>query len=87
MEKLNFFVDLIFTRTLTNYSIVKTSDHRLINITDGTLDVVFSRFRGFSFTISLRQKPKGVTRSMLSLSCDSVGPLPQDNCERKTPKF
>ena len=71
---------------LTKYSIVKTSDHRLINNTDGTLDVVFSRFRGFSFTISLRQKPKGVTRSMLSLSCDSVGPLPQDNCERKTPK-
>ena len=34
--------------------------------TDWTLDVVFSRFRGFSFTITLRQKPKGVPR-MLSL--------------------
>ena len=34
--------------------------------TDRTLDVVFSRFRGFSFTITLRQKPKGVTH-MLSL--------------------
>ena len=30
--------------------------------TDRTLDVVFSRFRGFSFTITMRQKPKGVTR-------------------------
>ena len=35
------------------------------------LDVVFSRFRGFSFTITLRKKPKGVTRisvEQLSLS-------------------
>ena len=39
--------------------------HRLMTI-DRTLDVVFSRFRGFSFTITLRQKTKGVTR-MLSL--------------------
>ena len=36
--------------------------HRLIKITDRTLDVVFSRFRGFSFTITLSQKPKGVPR-------------------------
>jgi len=28
--------------------------------TDRTLDVVFSRFRGFSFTITLRQKRKVV---------------------------
>ena len=28
--------------------------------TDRTLDVVFSRFRGFSFTITLRQKSKVV---------------------------
>ena len=40
--------------------------HRLINNTERTLDVVFSRFRDFSFTRTLRQKPKGVTR-MLSL--------------------
>ena len=34
--------------------------HRLITIqiTDWTLDVVFSRFKSFSFTITLRQKPK-----------------------------
>ena len=32
------------------------------NNTERTLDVVFSRFRGFLFTISLRQKSKGVTR-------------------------
>ena len=36
------------------------------NITDRTLDVVFSRFRGFSLTLNLRQRSKGVTR-MLSL--------------------
>ena len=30
-------------------------------ITDKTLDVVVSRFLGFSFIITLRQKPKGVT--------------------------
>ena len=32
------------------------------NNIDKTLDVVFSRFRGFSFTITLRQKPKKVMR-------------------------
>ena len=36
---------------------------RLITIlVDRTIDVVFSRFRVFSFTITLRKKPKGVTR-------------------------
>ena len=38
------------------------NDHRLIRIKDRTLDVVFLRFRGFSFTIT-RQMVKGVTRS------------------------
>ena len=33
-----------------------------MTITDRTLDVVFSRFRVFSFSINLRQKPKEVTR-------------------------
>ena len=37
-------------------------NHRLIKITDRALDVVFSRFRGLSFTLTLRQKPKGVPR-------------------------
>ena len=36
------------------------------NNTDKTLNVVFSRIRGFSFTITQWQKPKRVTR-MLSL--------------------
>ena len=31
-------------------------------ITDRILDLVFLRFRGFSSTITPRQKPKGVTR-------------------------
>ena len=33
-------------------------------MTDNTLDVVFARFRGFSFTITLRQKPKEVMRML-----------------------
>ena len=33
-------------------------------MTDNTLDVVFARFRGFSFTITLRQKPKIVMRML-----------------------
>ena len=39
---------------------------KINNNTDRLLDVVFSRFRGFSFTITLKQKPKEITR-MLSL--------------------
>ena len=35
---------------------VKGLHHRLIKITDRTLDVVFSRFRDFPFTITLRQE-------------------------------
>ena len=38
------------------------------NNTDRTLDVVFSRFRGFSFTITLRQKHKRVPRRQRMLS-------------------
>ena len=34
--------------------------HRSVKITDKTLNVVFSRFVFLSFTITLRQKPKGV---------------------------
>ena len=42
---------------------VEGLNHRLIEITGRTLDVVFSRFMWVSLTITLRQKPKGVTRS------------------------
>ena len=42
------------------YRCIYVCNHRLINKTDRTLDVVFSRFSGFSFTITLRQRPKGV---------------------------
>ena len=34
-----------------------------LNIIDITLDVVFSIFWGFSFTITLRQRPKGLRTS------------------------
>ena len=37
--------------------------HRLIKITDRTLDIVFSRFMCVSFTIIQRKKPKVVMRS------------------------
>jgi len=37
--------------------------HRLIKITDRTLNVVLSRCLCVSFILTLRQKPKGVTRS------------------------
>ena len=36
--------------------------HRLIKITDTTLDVVISGFGCNSFTFTLRQKPRGVSR-------------------------
>ena len=39
-----------------------TSIIDLLTITDRTLNVVFLRFRGFSFTITQRQKLKGVPR-------------------------
>ena len=42
--------------------------HRLIIIQiEHTQDVVFSRFRGFSFTVILRQKPRVVRTGSLSL--------------------
>ena len=40
-----------------------TFKHRLIKKTDRTLNVVFLRFMCFSFTITLSQEPKRVTRS------------------------
>ena len=58
--------------------IKKEQDHRSNNNTDKILDVVFSRFRGFSFTKTLRQRPKGVTH-MLSLC------LVIQRCLRGTP--
>ena len=64
----------------------------LTTTADMTLDVVFSRFRGSSFT--LRQKPKEVPRSSVEVqdrerkhalpARNSFGLLPQ--CEQKTPK-
>ena len=44
----------------------KEYSHR--SIADRTLYVVFLRFRGCSFTLTLRQRPKGVTR----MSCNST---------------
>ena len=62
------------------------------NYTDRTLDVVFSRFKGFSVTINLRQKPKEFRGSVefqdreLEHARNSFGPLPQGYCARKNPK-
>ena len=58
-------------------------------------DIVFSRFRDFSFTITLVPEPEAQRsyEHALSLSCNSTlhecntfGPLNQDYCERKTVK-
>ena len=54
--------------------------HRLIKITDRTPGVVFSRFMCVSFTITLRQKPKGVTHSLRRTE------LQDRDCERNTHK-
>ena len=71
---------------------VVASHYGLRTITDRTLDIVFLRFLGFSFTITLRQKPKGVTRMLGEKACstlhecNSFGLLPQGYCEGKTLK-
>ena len=65
-----------------------------LTITDRTLDIVFSRFRDFSLTLTLRQKPKEVTcmwRRTCSLSVsnstqharNSIGRLPPDKSTLK----
>ena len=51
------------TKTESNFQKDKALKHRLIKITDRTLDVVFSRFMCIPFIFTLRQKPKGVVRS------------------------
>ena len=70
--------------------------HRLTKITDRALDVVFSRFGCFSFTIIVGQKPievprmqRRITRPRESMRClrgTPLGILPQGYCERNTPK-
>ena len=45
-----------------NCSVATIATIDYFTIPDRTLDVVFSKFRGFSFTITLRQQPKGVRR-------------------------
>ena len=65
-----FYLDVqnsIFNELLIGTTYKLHLEHMINNNTDRTLDVVFSRFRGFSFTITLRLEPKGVTR-MLSFS-------------------
>ena len=56
------------------------SIHGYIKITDRTPGVVFSRFMCVSFTITLRQKPKGVTHSLRRTE------LQDRDCERNTHK-
>ena len=58
------WVEILFYSSCHNaLSIFILIFYRLIKITDSTLDVVFSRFMCVSFTITLKLKPKGVTRS------------------------
>ena len=67
------------------------------NNTDRTLDVVFTRFRGFSFTITLGRSPKEFRAGSVELldrirepalpTQNSFGPLSQGYCERKTHEY
>ena len=52
--------------------ITEYENHRLIKITDITLDVVFSRFICIWFTMTLRQKSTGVKRSRCRTGSRSV---------------
>ena len=61
LKRGSFFSDV---GALFNFLICEANVmHKLIEIKNRTLDVVFSRFISISFTITLRQRPKGVTRS------------------------
>ena len=53
--------------------------------TDRTLDVVFSRFRGFSFTITQRSYVKAALnyKTEREHARNSSGPMSQDYCKRK----
>ena len=71
------------------YSQFFVYNHRLITYTNRTLDVVFSRFRGISFTISEAEAQRSYAQSLF-LFCNSTqyprtsfGILPQGYCERK----
>ena len=55
------------------HAIIEVLNHRLIKITDGTLDAVYSRFLSISFTITLMQKPKELRVVRLS-RCSLNGP-------------
>ena len=58
-------VYILITMKFSFFKTVKAYTHRIIINTDRILDVIL-RFKSFSFTVTLRQKPKGITR-MLSL--------------------
>ena len=62
-----------------------------MKLTDGTLDVVFSKFMCFSFTITLSPEDlRALQDSEIACSMPttqrSSGLLPQGYCERKTYK-
>ena len=50
-------------KSKVQWRLLSISNHKLIKITDRTLDVVFSRFKSFSFTLTQTQKPKEVKRN------------------------
>ena len=53
----NNFVKYADEENISSFNLLKVSNHRIIKITERTLDVIFSRIRGFAFTKTLKQKP------------------------------
>ena len=56
-NKESFLINFIYY----SFKLLRSCSPQINNNTDRTLDDVLSRYRGFSFTITLRQSPKGVT--------------------------
>ena len=84
---------LLIWKIIQLNKIYKNIDNKnMYNNIDRTQDVVFSRFRGFSFTDPEAEAQRSHAHA-LSRSCNSTRhtlnffePLPQGYCERKTPK-
>ena len=85
---------LLIWKIIQLNKIYKNIDNKNIyNNIDRTQDVVFSRFRGFSFTDPEAEAQRSHAHA-LSRSCNSTRhtlnffePLPQGYCERKTPNL
>ena len=73
-------------RNISMWVVKNTMRLITIHYTDRTLDVVFSRFRGFSFTITRNPKKLRVECQDRERERNSFGLLSLGYCERKTSK-